>query len=222
MISLLIKTDLVLKGINQSCSRSPPRKHGDSDRDRQMRGREEAIFERQILVRERQLKMRMEARQREQAKEELYDQMVNPHLYGGPGGGYRKLRKGEHYEDVQKERLENEIRIRERRERTERRQKQERYQRDQAFHERGQRQERYHGSYHERGQQVTQKRYHERGQRYQDHDQRYQDRDQRYQDHDQRYQDHDQRYQGRDQRRTIAYNPHYRDVDHRDERYNRH
>ena len=46
---------------------------------------------------------------------------VNSFLYvisgGGGSGGYRKLKKGEHYEDVQKEMLENEIRIKERRER---------------------------------------------------------------------------------------------------------
>ena len=76
------------------------------------------MLERKAAIRDRILRERFEAKRREQALEEQYDKMVNPHLYGtGAGGGYRKLRKGEHYEDVQREHLANEIRIRERRER---------------------------------------------------------------------------------------------------------
>ena len=77
--------------------------------------------ERRSLFHERKFQAKMESKKREQAMEEMYDKMINPHLYGGSGGGgYRKVRKGEHYEDVQRERLANEIRIRERRERMER------------------------------------------------------------------------------------------------------
>ena len=81
------------------------------------------MAEHRAQIRERQLRARLESKRKEQALEEVYDKMVNPHLYGtaaGGGGGYRKLRKGEHYEDVQKEFLENEIRIRERRKKYER------------------------------------------------------------------------------------------------------
>lgn len=80
------------------------------------------------------------AKKEEQAKEEMYDRMMNPHLYGaasrngGDGdrdgsygngsmktnglkrvreflhtGGYRKIKRGEHYEDVQKKELERQI-----------------------------------------------------------------------------------------------------------------
>lgn len=49
-------------------------------------------------------------------KEEQWERMTNPHLFGGGGGGYRKVKVGEHYEEVQKEVLQHEIRIRERRE----------------------------------------------------------------------------------------------------------
>ena len=42
--------------------------------------------------------------------DDIYDKMING------AGGYRKLRRGEHYEDVQNHQLANEIRIRERRE----------------------------------------------------------------------------------------------------------
>ena len=52
----------------------------------------------------------MEAKQKEQAMDDIYDKMING------AGGYRKLRRGEHYEDVQNHQLANEIRIRERRE----------------------------------------------------------------------------------------------------------
>ena len=90
-----------------------PRKHWERGRSR-----EDEMAEHRAQIRERQLRARLESKRKEQALEEVYDKMVNPHLYGtaaGGGGGYRKLRKGEHYEDVQKEFLENEIRIRERR-----------------------------------------------------------------------------------------------------------
>ena len=57
------------------------------------------------------------AKKAEQAKEEMYDRMMNPHLYGAGGGGYRKLKRGEHYEDVQKKELDEHIREKEREER---------------------------------------------------------------------------------------------------------
>lgn len=73
-------------------------------------------------------------RKAERDKEEMYDRMINPHLYGpddhrasraggSSGGGgldaakMRRVRKGEHYEDVQREFLENELKMRERLER---------------------------------------------------------------------------------------------------------
>ena len=59
----------------------------------------------------------MEAKRKEQSMDEMYDQMVNG------GGGYRKLKRGEHYEDVQNQVLANEIRIKERREKYEREQR---------------------------------------------------------------------------------------------------
>ena len=46
--------------------------------------------------------------------DELYDQMVNG------GGSYRKLKRGEHYEEVQNQVLANQIRIKERREKYDR------------------------------------------------------------------------------------------------------
>ena len=61
-------------------------------------------------------------KRQELAKEEMYDKMMNPHLYGSGdvnisgGGSYRRVKPGEHYEEVQRKELENEIRIRERRE----------------------------------------------------------------------------------------------------------
>jgi len=56
-------------------------------------------------------------RSEEQAKEEQWERMTNPHLFGGSGGGgFRKVKVGQHYEEVQKEVLQHEIRIRERRE----------------------------------------------------------------------------------------------------------
>jgi len=67
------------------------------------------------LIRERQLRLRLEDKRKEQAQFEVYDKMVNPHLYGVGGYSARRLKKGEHYEDVQKELLENEIRIQTRR-----------------------------------------------------------------------------------------------------------
>lgn len=54
-------------------------------------------------------------RNAEQEKEEMWERMTNPHLFGGDRGAYRKS-KSTHYEEVQKETLQNEIRIRERRE----------------------------------------------------------------------------------------------------------
>ncbi len=104
---------------------------------------EEQMEMQKAILHEKKMKARLEARQREQAKEEVYDKMINPHLYGGSdlsgsGGGYRKLKKGEHYEEVQKEALENEIRIRERRERYQReRQRDERYEYRERFHREG-------------------------------------------------------------------------------------
>ncbi|QQP49321.1 Akinase anchor protein 17Alike [Caligus rogercresseyi] len=75
----------------------------------------------------RRLALKNHKREEEQAKEELYDKMMNPHLYAGDGempnnnssfgGPRRRPKRGEHYEQVQKDHLENEIRIRERRER---------------------------------------------------------------------------------------------------------
>eukprot|EP00092_Neocalanus_flemingeri_P031393 GFUD01034098.1.p1 GENE.GFUD01034098.1~~GFUD01034098.1.p1 ORF type:complete len:770 (-),score=299.84 GFUD01034098.1:76-2385(-) len=57
----------------------------------------------------------------EQAKEEQWERMTNPHLFGGSGGGgFRKVKVGQHYEEVQKEVLQHEIRIRERRENSQR------------------------------------------------------------------------------------------------------
>ena len=93
---------------------SPTTRYWERERGR---NREEEILNHKNFVRTQQLKSRMNARRKEQAEEEAYDKLVNPHLYGpgAVGGGYRKLRPGEHYEDVQKEFLENEIRIRERR-----------------------------------------------------------------------------------------------------------
>jgi len=53
----------------------------------------------------------------EQEKEEQWERMTNPHLFGGgERGAYRKAKASTHYEEVQKETLQNEIRIRERRE----------------------------------------------------------------------------------------------------------
>ena len=62
---------------------------------------------------ERKAALLLQQKRAEQAKDEMYDQLVK-------GGGsamkssdkMRKLRKGEHYEDAQREFLENEIRIR--------------------------------------------------------------------------------------------------------------
>ncbi|CAB4062539.1 SFRS17 [Lepeophtheirus salmonis] len=76
----------------------------------------------------RRLALKNQKQEEEKAKEELYDKMMHPHLYGGDiplpsksAGTSRKLRRGEHYEQIQKEHLENEIRIRERREKAKQR-----------------------------------------------------------------------------------------------------
>ena len=64
-------------------------------------------------AREKRAAMILQQKKLEQAKDEVYDQLVK-----GGGKSYpssdkmRKLRKGEHYEDAQREFLENEIRIR--------------------------------------------------------------------------------------------------------------
>merc|ERR1719443_2410770 len=84
---------------------------------------------------------------KEHAKEDLYDRMMHPHLYRdrmrSPSpltsrGGMRPVRKGEHYEQVQKEYLENEIRIKERRERRDK------YDREAEFRDRERERERRH------------------------------------------------------------------------------
>merc|ERR1719367_825388 len=49
-------------------------------------------------------------------KGEIWERMTNPHLFGESKGAYRKSKAATHYEEVQKETLQNEIRIRERRE----------------------------------------------------------------------------------------------------------
>merc|ERR1712141_578062 len=95
---------------------SPKRQHWSSRREKTWEEeRMEKRMERENLIRERQLRIRLEDKRKEQAKFEVYDKMVNPHLYGGGGYSARRLKKGEHYEDVQKELLENEIRIQTRR-----------------------------------------------------------------------------------------------------------
>jgi len=55
-------------------------------------------------------------RNAEQEKEEQWERMTNPHLFGGGKNAFRKSKADGHYEQIQKETLENEIRIRERRE----------------------------------------------------------------------------------------------------------
>ena len=55
-----------------------PRRHWS----RRERDYEQERLERVNLVRERQLRSRLEAKRKEQALEEIYDKMVNPHLYG--------------------------------------------------------------------------------------------------------------------------------------------
>ena len=73
----------------------------------------------------RRLAERQAAKQAEQAREDMYDRMVNPHLYGNGdergGGGFRSIKPGEHYEEVQKKDLEYVIRVRERKKREEKR-----------------------------------------------------------------------------------------------------
>ena len=64
-------------------------------------------------AKEKKAALLLQQKRLEQAKDEVYDQLVK-------GGGsnmtssdkMRKLHKGEHYEDAQREFLENEIRIR--------------------------------------------------------------------------------------------------------------
>ena len=56
-------------------------------------------------------------RSEQEIKEEQWERMNYPHLFGADhGGGFRKIKAGQHYEEVQKEVLQTEIRIRERRE----------------------------------------------------------------------------------------------------------
>jgi len=56
-------------------------------------------------------------RSEQEIKEEQWERMNYPHLFGAEhGGGFRKIKPGQHYEEVQKEVLQTEIRIRERRE----------------------------------------------------------------------------------------------------------
>merc|ERR1712210_294290 len=56
-------------------------------------------------------------RSEQEIKEEQWERMNYPHLFGADhGGGFRKVKAGQHYEEVQKEVLQTEIRIRERRE----------------------------------------------------------------------------------------------------------
>lgn len=45
----------------------------------------EKRIERENLIRERQLRLRLEDKRKEQAQFEVYDKMVNPHLYGVGG-----------------------------------------------------------------------------------------------------------------------------------------
>ena len=52
----------------------------------------------------------MAEKNQQQSMDNIYDEMING------SGGYRKLKRGEHYEDVQNKLLANEIRIKERRE----------------------------------------------------------------------------------------------------------
>merc|ERR1712173_472245 len=66
-------------------------------------------------------------RNAEQEKEEMWEKMTNPHLFGGSKGAYRKTKAATHYEEVQKETLQNEIRIRERRDKMDSREREERY-----------------------------------------------------------------------------------------------
>ena len=64
-------------------------------------------------AREKKAALFLQQKKLEQAKDEVYDQLVKG---GGktfaPSDRMRKLKKGEHYEDAQREFLENEIRIR--------------------------------------------------------------------------------------------------------------
>ena len=79
-------------------------------REKMLEKRREAARQ---AARERKAALILQQKRLEHAKDEVYDQLVK-------GGGstttgsdkMRKLRKGEHYEDAQREFLENEIRIR--------------------------------------------------------------------------------------------------------------
>ncbi|TRY75592.1 hypothetical protein TCAL_00520 [Tigriopus californicus] len=122
-----------------SNSRDDESRHGSRRRQAHMDEEQTVSSYREIRAEER-LRKRLEekaaAKQAEQAKEELYDQMVNPHLYGEGRSGHRRLKPGEHYEDVQKKELEEQIRIRERLERDKRRQQQRQQQQQQSIQRR--------------------------------------------------------------------------------------
>ena len=76
-------------------------------REDELRDRERQHIERQH---QRRFEKRMGEQKQQQSLDNIYDEMING------GGGYRKLKRGEHYEDVQNKLLANEIRIKERRE----------------------------------------------------------------------------------------------------------
>merc|ERR1712008_525961 len=76
-------------------------------REEELRDREREHLERQH---QRKFEKRMGEQKQQQSLDNIYDEMTNG------GGGYRKLKRGEHYEDVQNNLLANEIRIKERRE----------------------------------------------------------------------------------------------------------
>ena len=104
--------------------RGPNKHHHQDERIEDENGKDEYPDYRQKMLAKRREAARQAAKERksalilqqkriEQAKDEVYDQLVK-------GGGsttkssdkMRKLKKGEHYEDAQREFLENEIRIR--------------------------------------------------------------------------------------------------------------
>ena len=76
-------------------------------REDELRDRERQHLERQH---QRRFERRMAEKNQQQSMDNIYDEMING------SGGYRKLKRGEHYEDVQNKLLANEIRIKERRE----------------------------------------------------------------------------------------------------------
>ena len=95
----------------KSSVREVNEKEGYPDyREKMLAKRREAARQ---AVKERKSALILQQKKIEQAKDEVYDQLVK-------GGGttikssdkMRKLKKGEHYEDAQREFLENEIRIR--------------------------------------------------------------------------------------------------------------